>query len=1389
MRIMRIRILILLFIVFILIPKIGFSWWNEDWSQKKQIYIQEESGNKLINYPVNLTIDTKSLIFEGKVKEDCSDIRIIDEKTNKNVNFSILNCNSSKTSLIFRVNISSEEQKSDFYVYYSNPTSFSQNSSFNDIFYELWDDFSGENNQILNLNKWTVSCVIGNCSQVYCDIYSNYLRCFSRNDIFSGIYSNINFSFYEGWSVEVEMLRDGRNVYERFEFRNTTDVLVPLNNHWVPIKYTTLNAKGNWFYVKNLNFVKSLNNSTEIKIGNYTIENGWHKFKMVFNYPDYIQVYYDNELRGTTDYTNFGPSDFKILLSAGVNTQAGGTAYFDNVKIRKFTDPEPTIILDEEESYQPTNLNLGIFSQNYAFRDEISYFTIQAYYNNTPLTNIPKSDFNLFLDNTKSTIYNFVNYNNGTYLLSTKFQTNNLGTHDLKVNITYEEEKIQNQTQIIILNEPETKPLIITNTNWKNYISAISIKKPVLVYNTTREYIDYFISKYQPDEIYQLGTNLTFSESTFFIDNPETLIKIFFDQADIVAPPNKKIAISSSMLKLPILYQPSQKTIDYLKPNIIHNFTSVQQIENIFLQNSPDANYIILANPENNNSIFASSFALEKNAFVIQSSYGSSQVKNTLKQKIYGLNFQSSDYLFNQTSYLLLIGVPYFNVQDPVNEHINDYDGNTLKTDTPYADINDDGFLDFSLGRLEGTPEKISFQLEFSKIFEPDKKALMLTSYNTAGRYFDVMTPGGTMHEVIGIEMDLRRKEFQITRLTEKRLEFDEINLNLIGKLNSLADKIGILSEKTYASFFSKLVGGFSQLYLVLELGDTAMYTIYEFDWLSGWENIKDLQISSIKHLPLLSVENIIDNQPENPVLIYMSRGNETHWFIPENTTAFYTNYTVFDPSQLSLNPSFYYVFHSNSFDNYEKISSSLAFIGSTGNSHNLHSSSTAREFFKNFDKPVGHALTMAKNYNFELYDLFEKENIGNPEIYKKEYYTKNLIGDPSSVFDPYLDFKQSEQIVFDGNSFKASFSITPNYSLVVGNGNSSLYFKNPDSFVITNNKPIIPVYKKSFTLPSDTEIIDVDVNIKSQKNFQNITIPISIPDLEFFNIDDFHGTFPDKFYWNGTFELLDKRKKFDLLFCPVIYYSNNTAIVFDKIEVSFTYQSPLEVVNISSENIVQGRDSKIYFDIYSTLSQNTNIIAKLIIQSDLQYDIEKELNIKHGLNQFSIDFKNTENIGEYSVSLILIYNDIIIGPKYTHFTVSKKSIFKPKDYVLPFIQKMFFGINTFLKQTTTIKEKYTIQSEGDKVILDYVSWNSSLHIEQTPEKTISVFETTDGKLTIEQKPGFVRYQLDSPNAQLIVIKDKGKITQQGKGDIGNLQLNEMIEKYKEKLEYLEIIT
>ncbi len=166
---------------FVLLLHGGYAWWDCSWKYRIPITIQETSGNNLANYPVNITIDTASLISAGKMQANCADIRFTYvDSSGKEVEIPYwieAGCDTSSTSILVSVPQIPAYSTITVYMYYGNPSATSKSDLYSvcpsgiiaGYCAEFGDTFDSGT---LDPNKWQVTVgTLGNEVDVgyYCN--------------------------------------------------------------------------------------------------------------------------------------------------------------------------------------------------------------------------------------------------------------------------------------------------------------------------------------------------------------------------------------------------------------------------------------------------------------------------------------------------------------------------------------------------------------------------------------------------------------------------------------------------------------------------------------------------------------------------------------------------------------------------------------------------------------------------------------------------------------------------------------------------------------------------------------------------------------------------------------------------------------------------------------------------------------------------------------------------------------------------------------------------------------------------------------------------------------------------------------------------------------------
>ena len=120
----------------------GDTWWDPDWSFKRDITIDNTTASEeLVDYPVLVTVDTASAIFEGKMTEHGGDIRFIDD--DQELDYWVESgMNTSDTRIWVKVPGVAASSSKVIHMYYGNPNRTVPQSDGSKVF-PAFDNFGG----------------------------------------------------------------------------------------------------------------------------------------------------------------------------------------------------------------------------------------------------------------------------------------------------------------------------------------------------------------------------------------------------------------------------------------------------------------------------------------------------------------------------------------------------------------------------------------------------------------------------------------------------------------------------------------------------------------------------------------------------------------------------------------------------------------------------------------------------------------------------------------------------------------------------------------------------------------------------------------------------------------------------------------------------------------------------------------------------------------------------------------------------------------------------------------------------------------------------------------------------------------------------------------------
>ncbi|MCX8178479.1 MAG: hypothetical protein N3D75_01465 [Candidatus Aenigmarchaeota archaeon] len=1311
----------LIFFIFLISLQSSYAWFSEDFKYRREIKIHDIEKIQE-NFTINFTIDTLTLINNGRLKTDCSDFIIV--LNNVEIDRDLINCNSLKTDVLFKLFNKSQTDK--YYLYYGNTKPYNPKSNKANVYY-FYDSFEDPNlsqrGWVYEPNTWFIDSQ--NSFDGLRSIFSTGLTTSWRT-----MYNkNVNltkfiYTAYASVGTEADVWSFGIS----FNVNNLRGYRY--NSHW---EYQIGSGVGGWSF--NLRKVYEENTTilNQTSMGavypyNYSLYNlskpklnQWYKFTVIRNYPN-MKIYFNDTLVfDVRDSTyEFGGIGFSRYSNYPMNR----TSWYDNVFVMLYSDPWPNVSISNEETKNDAILLINQNKIVYESQKQFLLFDVFSKY--SPIKNITFDEVLLKINEEDVSIKNFKNYNNGTYGLEFFYKTNFLGKKTIRIITKY----ASNFTESYVITKSKDKTIIITNKDWKNYIESVSTKHPVLIYENSTHLIDEFIYYYKPNSIFILDSNISGYDNAYYLDK-ETMNIIFFKEKDITIVRDKETAIKASMIGNSILINPNQDLLKLINPKSVKIIENKDQIK-YYLQDKK-TNYIVLTNTEKENSIFAANLGFRKNAYIEFSSFDAQETKNILKNTIKFTKFERTiDFKRNEKFFLTLIDVPMFLVDDPVDDNkFSDFDGNKIYTDTPYADINEDYYLDLSVGRLIGSAEEISYQLEMEP--RKTKNALIVSVYSN-----DTISnlAFGSILMLEGIKIQDNLFYFNATRLVEKRSEYEIVDKNTIkSKLSNFYEKIPS-SNDLYESIL--------QFFDFFSISKEIAYITLEFDI----ETIIDKMLKGHdfeeKHIPIYTEENFIDFIHDKDVIIYMAYGNKSHFEAP--------NKSFIKITSLPITPSLFYLYYTNSFDTYENLNKigALTSVITTGNAHYQESIKASGIILNSLDQEIGFAIKNGKNSLVKFFKTLINLDFNTMNHYKKEYYTRNILGEPSKIYDPFIEFKKSPKIYVNGSTLVMSFSITPNYTVIDGN----IYFYDADDILYINDK-IIPIYSDGIVFPKDTIIENVYYRNNS-KYFTNSTI---------------HSQgFPEKILYYETYELLDNRKKIEYTFIPLIYYSEGKEII-QKIDINVTYKSHIEILDIYFKY------SSLDFIIYSDKKARYNLTF-FVESYDSSYNFTKEVDLEPGENKVS--FNLNLKPGTYSVTALL-EGEYTVGPRYTWFKISNNFV---QDVLIPF-QKIISNI--YLIYSKIFDKEISIKDIDGKRTIEYKSFDKQIYAEIHENEIHGYIQKGLLRLDIYQNSNQLVYNIKSPEGHARVIFQDGshKIDYTGDEKIVS-KINDLVSEYNDVIDKLQ---
>lgn len=261
------------------------KWWNESWIYISEINISETQGLSLNNFGVNITIDTGSLVDEGKLQADCDDVRFINSTGDGELKWANLTaCNSSTTSFYVETNISASKNNT-IYFYYGNSEATNPNYG-TDLFYD-------STNKIVNTNWMNVTFGTTNSDLPMDVLFKQYSVSLDMGGTGVNNAGTIGFNSRDIVVTVIQNTTDNITLLYDYKIRNNgggADILAYITEKWEFVPWRP--------------YAKITINSTYSSAGDFN--------RFLRTSSSSISINYTNgtSFASTTNNQNYGPGNF-----------------------------------------------------------------------------------------------------------------------------------------------------------------------------------------------------------------------------------------------------------------------------------------------------------------------------------------------------------------------------------------------------------------------------------------------------------------------------------------------------------------------------------------------------------------------------------------------------------------------------------------------------------------------------------------------------------------------------------------------------------------------------------------------------------------------------------------------------------------------------------------------------------------------------------------------------------------------------------------------------------------------------------------------------------------------------------------------------------------------
>jgi hypothetical protein len=328
-----------------IVPPHSPPWWDPAYSYRRPLTIVENAAGSLpAGYSVVLKgFDTQSLVSTSKTKATGDDLRVVrwDGSANNELDRRILAMNGAGTRIWFKTQNSITGASTDHFLYYGNSLSGGPPSYWSDSMgadapskvYLAADDFQ-EHSQGDCPDGW------GTCGSGWLVEQSGSIRHLVTTQSTSGQYLFAGSAAWTDVTVEARVKSDDPDGCPGIASRvEDTQNLV----------YSGYNCATNPMPPTNVAVWPRVNGSyTPLIYQGISTATGWHTIRVAWRSRE-VSLYHDDTFINKAN----APTAVDLSGKVGLFSTYATKLYADDVIVRLFVDPEPTVSVGSEEPYTP----------------------------------------------------------------------------------------------------------------------------------------------------------------------------------------------------------------------------------------------------------------------------------------------------------------------------------------------------------------------------------------------------------------------------------------------------------------------------------------------------------------------------------------------------------------------------------------------------------------------------------------------------------------------------------------------------------------------------------------------------------------------------------------------------------------------------------------------------------------------------------------------------------------------------------------------------------------------------------------------------------------------------------------------------------------------------